>query len=103
MFNTDSASVKAYEMVRKSFEHWCWGTGYRLNTIFSDCLVEDYYNKLISTAKLNNSKLKNIRFILQVVYQIPPDEWEVKNANSIIISPMDKLPAAEDIFCVCKA
>lgn len=102
LFKADSVGVEAYEIVKKSFESWYWGIGYRLCTaIFSDPLVEDYYYKLVKMAKSKNLLLKDVKFYLQVIYDIPPREWQLKNENMIVISPQTQLPTVEELFHMC--
>ncbi|AWI07791.1 hypothetical protein B9W14_16000 [Clostridium drakei] len=97
LFKDTSIGVELYKIVKRSFRSWYWETGYRMCTIFfSDCLVEDYYNKLINLSKIKNSEFKTNKFYLQVVYDIPPNEWSLKNENMIIISPQIQLPTAEE-------
>jgi hypothetical protein len=97
LFKDNSIGVELYKSVKRSFRSWYWGTGYRMcTTIFSDCLVEEYYNKLINLVKIKNSKFKTNKFYLQAVYDIPPNEWNLKNENMIIISPQIQLPTAEE-------
>jgi len=102
LFQANLIGVESYKKVKKSFECWYWGVGVKMFDIFSDCLVEDYYNKLISTVKLKDLQLKDIKFYLQVIYDTLPKEWELKNKNMIIISPQTELPTIEDIISIIK-
>lgn len=101
LFKSDSLGIKTYQVVKKSFEHWYWGTGYKMCGKFSDCLVEEYYKGLITSAQEKDLRLKGIRFYLQVVYDIPSIGLELKNENSIIISPQFELPTIEDVLYLC--
>lgn len=102
LFKDNPAGIEAYRVVKRSFESWYWGIGYKIcTTIFSDSLIPDYYDNLVKMAKEKNLKLKDIKFYLQVIYDIPPREWELKNKNMIVISPQIQLPAVEEILHIC--
>jgi len=97
LFTENSIGVELYKNIDKSFKNWYWSIGYRTCTIFfSDCLVEEYYNKLIDICKLKKLEFKTDKFYLQVVYDVPPNEWVLKNKNMIILSPQMKLPTVEE-------
>lgn len=92
------SSLKSYEYIKKTYEHWYWGSGNQLCNVFSDNLVEYYYKNLLTYAEKKHMKLKNQMFYLQTVYNSPPNNWEHGNYNTIIISPDKPLPSIEDTF-----
>lgn len=101
LFYSNSIGVECYEKIKKSFESWYWGIGYNMCIEFSNVLVEEYYNKLVITANLKNFKLKDNRFYLQVLYDITPEDWDIKNNSMIILSPQKQLPLIEEILYIC--
>lgn len=47
LFKIDHAGMKLYEVIKKSFEYWCWGISKHMCDIFSHDLVENYYKELV--------------------------------------------------------
>lgn len=101
LFKSDAIGISTYEQIKKSYESWFFGTGSKTCDLFSSNLVLDYYNKLVDMAKIKNLMLKDINFYLQVVYDILPEDWSLKNENNIIISPNDELPDINELFNMC--
>lgn len=101
LFKYNSIGVKTYSIVKKSYESWYWGSGNHMLNKFSNQLVEKYYNNLISVAKLKNFMLKDMKFCLQTIYDIPSVNVQLKNKNMIIISSRSNLPTIEDLLPIC--
>jgi hypothetical protein len=95
--------IEQYKNIKKSFEAWYWGSGHGMCGIFSGYLVRQYYDKIVSMAELKGLNLKDTTIYLQVVYDNPPEHWELKNSNMIMVSPNAQLPTIEEIFNLCHA
>jgi len=102
LFSQNAVGKEAFEIVKKSFESWYWGIGNDICNSFSDNLVEDYYNNLKNIVNEKGVSLISKHFYLQVVFNYPDTNWELKNTNMIIISPTNLLPQTEELFELCK-
>lgn len=101
LFKINSAGEKTYQDIKKSYESWYWATGKNILEIYSDNMVENYYNKLITMVEKQSAKLRDTKFYLQVVYNTPPIGWKSKNEKMIIISPEAELPPVEELYDLC--
>jgi len=96
LFKSNCIGVESYKSIKKSYEYWYWGTGNTMCSMFSNDLVLKYYDNLVSNAKLKELVLKDIRFNLQIVYDLPYEGYEYKNKDLIVISPQSDLPTIEE-------
>jgi hypothetical protein len=97
LFKQDSNATIFYNYIKKTYEHWYWGTGNCLCSSFSDNLVEQYYHEITSLAVSKKVKLEK-EMHLQIVYNSPPQGWEKYSSNMVIMSPDYPLPTAEEIL-----
>jgi|GEM_PF-2879770 len=93
--------LSIYEFIKKTFEHWYWGSSNQLCNMFSDNLVERYYYDLLEYAQNKGMELKNQMFYLQTLYNAPRNNWITIKGNIIIVSPDKPLPVIDDVSRIC--